>query len=641
MPSERINWEKIERFTPDLYWRYTTAPHWEVDSPAFNSEADYQAYYCSLAKELMTYSKAYIGRWQQRGKQSARAVEMAQNPTTPISDYSSALAYEPLPLAVSQIQEKVALLSNNPGHPQVQPQQESQFQYTAALSMLMDMVLEANNYDIKYSKAVYDIRFWAASVWKLRVDQNKRGLFGDYGNICLEKKEWENIYPDPACEELHWDYMDYLIEKHTMEIGDIREQYPLASISVNVVDDEIISDTSVSARNNEDYIQSPQPKLARDNAAKRQKITVLELWLKDSRTHFVPTVKDPNATEFKDRFKTDEEGYIIGTWKKRYPAARQIICTNSVLLKDIPNPYAHGEAPYIFPLGLPSSRPYCEGEAGRMAIVTRKYNDIAANVHRYLQSEIPRPMHRDSGAILNPDIADQVPNDPSYIIDLAPGKKLDRRPPQDIPPSTNPYLSSLQNILDMTSGSSGIMRGNISDGQQLSAEGLSKLQDYASSRLVAETRSMNAAVKQLGRQLMWLLRQWVKEKITLNIKMPDGKDMQIDWESDRRIFEKGDPEEIEALRKKEDYLIKIRAGTGDFGAKQGQQAQALELYREKAIDRQALLDALEYPNRQQIITRMANQEMDDIKSKGIGKEIGVGLAEQIKQASPGRRPKSK
>jgi len=641
MPYERINWEEIERFTPDLYWKYTTAPFWEIDSPAFNSESEYQAYYCNLAKELMTYSKAYIGRWQQRGVQSARAIEMAQNPTTPIFDYSSALAYEPLPLAISQIEEKTALLSNNPGIPQVQPNQEAQFEYTSALNQVMDMCLEANNYETVYSSAVYDIRFWKAACWKLHVDPNKRGFFGDYGNICLEKLDWLDIYPDPACKKLHWDYMDYIIQKHTMEIGDIREQYPLASIAISVVDDEIISDTSVSARNNEDYIQSPQPKLARDNAAKRQKITVLELWLKDSRTHFVPLVKDPNAKEYKDRFQVDKDGYLLGTWKKRYPTGRLIICTNSSVLKDVANPYAHGEAPYIFPLSLPSSRPFCEGEAAKVATVTRKYNDIAANVHRYLQSEIPRPMHRDAGAVLNPDISDQIPNDPSYIVDLAPGKRFDRRPAQDIPPSTNAYLGSLQNMLDTTTGSSGIMRGNVSDGQQMSAEGIDKLQAFASSRLVAETKAMNAAVKQMGRQLMWIIRQWVKEKITVTISMPDQSKKQIDWESDRKIFEKGDPNEIEALRKSEDYLIKIRAGSGDFGAKQAQQAQALELYREKAIDRPALLDALEYPNRQQIISRMNQQEMDDIKAKAIGKEVGVGLGEQIKQAAPGRRPKAK
>jgi hypothetical protein len=637
----RTEWEKVERFTPELYWQYTTAPFWEVDSIQFNSEAEYGAYYCQLARELMTHSKSYIGRWQQRGKQSARAIEMAQNPTTPIFDQSSALAYEPLPLAISQIEEKTALLSNNPGKPEVQPQQESQFEYTSALNQLMDMVLEANNYDIKYAKAVYDIRFWKAACWKLSVDQNKRGLFGDFGNICLEKLEWENIYPDPACEELHWDYMDYIIQKHTMEIGDIREQYPLASINISVVDDEIISDTSVSARNNEDYVQSPQPKLARDNAAKRQKITVLELWLKDSRTHFVPLVKDPNAKEYKDRFKLDKDGYLMGTWKKRYPAGRLLVVTNSSLLKDVPNPNAHGEAPYIFPLSLPSSRPFCEGEAGRVAIVTRKYNDINGTIHRFYQSEIPRPMYRDSGAILNPDIADQVPNDPSYIIDLATGKRFDRRPAQDIPVGTNAYLGSLQNMLDTTTGSSGIMRGNVADGQQMSAEGISKLQAYASSRLVAETNMMNAAVKQLGRQLIWLLRQWCKEKITLTITMPDQTKKQIDWESDRKIFEKDDPTEIEALRKSEDYLVKVKAGTGDFGAKEAQQAQALELYKEKAIDRTALLDALEYPGRQQIISRMQQQELDDIKTKAIGKELGITAGEQIKQAAPGRRTKSK
>jgi len=271
--------------------------------------------------------------------------------------------------------------------------------------------------------------------------------------------------------------------------------------------------------------------------------------------------------------------------------------------------------------------------------VTRKINDIMARVHKYAQSEIERPKHMDAGALANSELSDKMPNTSDYIIELVQGKKLERPAPQDIPAFTFPYLQSLQNALDLIAGSSSIMRGSLQEGAQLSAEAVDKLQQTASSRLASAAKFFNVGVKQLGYQLMWLIRQTYDQKITIPVQMPDGTTVSYDWESDREIFEKGDPTEIDLLRSKEDYQIAIKSGTGQ-PAGQKPQGPMLELFRENAIDREALLDALEFPQRQFVLQRMRQKETQDIRDKAEAHELGVNLGEEIRQMRPGRRPKT-
>lgn len=199
-----------------------------------------------------------------------------------------ALAAEPLPIALAMVQEKVALLAANPPYPQAERLQESQAQQVAALNELMDMTLEANNYKKFAAECIYDIQFWNAAIFRWNVDMFQPGLFGEPGKVTLDKCSIEDIYWDPMCKTLSPECMDYIIQKHMLEIGEIQAQYPLAGIIVPPEGSDLISDSSVTSRNNEDYIQSPQPKLARDAASGRQKITVLEMWIKDSRMKFEP-----------------------------------------------------------------------------------------------------------------------------------------------------------------------------------------------------------------------------------------------------------------------------------------------------------------------------------------------------------------
>lgn len=637
----RIDWDQVRRFSPTMYDRYSRAPIFEIDSINFRSEDDYRTYWARTIQDMLITSKATIGKWQNEGKMTARAMETGASAMNQIFDSEGALAAEPLPIALSMVHEKVALLASNPPMPQVIRQQESQEQQVAALNQLMQMVLENNNYESLCAKGLYDIQFWNTCIFRWSVDGFKPGIFAEPGKITLKKCSPEEIFWDPLCAELHADFMDFIIQKHTMEIGEIQAQYPLTAWMVDPTADQLISDSSVTSRNNEDYIQSPQPKMARDNAGRRQKITVLEAWIKDSRMKFEPKILE-GTKDYINRYQLDDEGYIIGDWVPRYPNGRMIVVTATTVLKDTPNPYVHGQVPYVFAQGMPAMLPYAAGNAMRIAVVTRKINALIRDIMIYFQSEIKRPMQQTSGAIQDPNMQQNVPNDPSYILELSQNGRLERRPAVDVPPSVYTFIQILQGQLDQVSGSPGVMRGQLESGDQLSAEAVGQLQQFASSRLALEAKFFKVAWKQLFYQLSWLIRGIVKSNIKVQVTLPTGENVTVDWKSDLEVFERGDPTEIQNLRAKEDYLVTIRAGTGAPGAQAQQQAGFSSLYKEGAIDREAYLDGIQFPNRQAVIARIRKQELEDITAKAQGRAMGISIGDTLRQSdSPSAGSKGK
>lgn len=631
LQGQLINWEEVRSFTPALYQRYITAPIWEIDSPLFTGPEHYHSYWCRVVQDMVMTSKASIGKWQTNGKQAAKAIEANQSAVTPIFDMEDAMAAEPLPIAFAMVQEKVSLLSSNPPMPMVIRQQESQEKQVAALNELMSMVLEGNNYESTCAEAIYDVQFWNTAILRWNIDPFKPGVFAQPGKITLEKCSPEDIFFDPTCKKLHADYMDYVIQKHEMEIGEIQHQYPLAASLVSSVGDDMLSNTSVTSRNNEDYIQSPQPKMGRDNAVRRQKITVLEAWIKDSRMKFEPK-KNPLGKTYEERFLMNADGTIVGDWVPRYPNGRMIVVTSTAVLKDNPNPFSHGQIPFVFAQGMPATTPHAAGNAMRIMIVTRKINALIRDIMIYFKSEIKRPMYQSAGAIMDPSMQQNVPNDPSYILELMPNGRLERRPAVDVPVSVYSFLQLLQQMLDMVAGSGGVMRGQLEEGDQLSAEAVGQLQQFASSRLALEAKFFKVAAKQLFYQLMWIVRAIVKANIKVEVTLPTGTSMVVDWKSDNDVFERGDPTEIQELRAREDYLVTVKAGTGAPGAQAQQHAAFSQLYKEGAIDREAYLDGIQFPNRQAVVKRIRGQELEDINARATGRALGVSIGDLVKKS---------
>lgn len=639
------------KFTPELYQQYIKEPVWIVDG--FTDKEEYESYWANVISQWLIQSKSKTEKWKSACRQALNQVEYMEDASKVYTNIDEGIARRPIDLAFSQIQEQNALLTSNLARPIMVANQESENQYVSAGNQLLEAELDMNDYDQVSCDLLYLAQYYNVGYFKTGVDYAAYGPFGQKGKIFIDYVHPEDMYPDPKAKRFNWDCMDYIIQRHELEIGDIREKWKVEGFRL-ADEAETAQYTSMEDTKNQDSIVSPIPKLAKGPEWKRQKIKVYECWFKDSRLKFVPQTEPTREvtdelgnvkTEYKP-LVVDDEGYVVGDWKPAYPAGRCIITAERIILEDMQNRLPHGKPPFVMVKFAPSENPYIAGDATRILNIVDKINNVLADIHAYGQKEIQRPMLIELGCLANKQLYKRLPNKAGKMIIVNQGAiargALMRMPPVEIPQFAWMLVDRYQMMLDMVAGSSSMMKG-VSDSTQLSAEAIDKLsaQSGASRRVAMKAKYFAAAAKELGDQTVWLMRYTYDEKITVQATMPDSSTASFDWESDKATFEAGDIEEIQRVVSQEDHIISIKSGTGTPDAKQARVQQALSFYDRNLIDRIATLDAAEFPDRQAINSRMAQQFKDRIAAEAAGRKMGLSVmkAERGEKSSAGGQHK--
>ena len=630
------------KFTEEKYEKYIREPIYVLDG--FEDKAEYESYWANTISQWLIQSKSRTSKWKSTCRQALQQVEYMEDASKVYTNIDEGIARRPIDLGFSQIQEQTALLTSNLAKPILVAQQESENQYVSAGNQIMEAEFSMNNYEQIGADLLYLAQYFNVGYFKTGVDYSQYGPYGQKGKVYIDYVHPDDMYPDPKAKRFSWDCMDYIIQQHEMEIGDIRELYKVEGFRISD-DAETAQYSSMQDKHSEDTILSPIPKLAKGPEWKRQKIKVYECWFKDSRLKFFPQTQPTQEnidelgntkTEYKP-YVLDDDGFIMGDWKPAYPTGRCIITSERIILEDMGNRFPHGRCPYVPVKFAPSENPYIAGDATRIMNVVDKINFIMAEIMSYAGKEIQRPMLIELGTLANKQLYKRLPNKSGKMIIVNQGRiqGLMRMLPIEIPQFTFPLLQMLMQFLDTVAGSSSMMKG-VTDSTQLSAEAIDKLmaQSGASKRVAMKAKYYAAAAKELGYQVFWLIRYSYDEKINVQAVLPDGSSASFDWESDKATFESGDIEEIERIVSQEDHIIDIKTGTGTPDAKAARAQQAMGLYQNNAIDRMALLDANEYPDRQAINSRMAQQFKDRMAAEAAGKEMGL----KVKEAMRGDKP---
>jgi hypothetical protein len=633
-----------KKMTPDGYSEYLRLPIWEADG--FDTKDEYEAYWSNTIAQWLNSSKSKTDKWKSACRQALNQVEYMEDASKVYTNIDEGIARRPIDLGFSQIQEQTALLTSNLARPIIVAQQESENQYAGAGNQILDAELNMNNYDQVGNDLLYLAQYFNVGYFKTGVEYSEYGPYGQKGKIWLDYVHPDDMFPDPRAKRFAWDCMDYIIQRHEMEIGDIRQLYPVEGFRIKD-DAETAQYESLVDMRSQDSILSPVPKLAKGPEWKRQKIKVYECWFKDSRLKFVPQTQPTKETvdelgQVKTEYKPlvlDDDGFVVGDWKPAFPAGRCIITAERVILEDMQNRLPHGSCPYIPVKFAPSENPYIAGDATRIMNIVDKINFVMAEIMSYAGKEIQRPMLIELGCLANKQLYKKLPNKSGKMIIVNQGaiarNALTRMLPIEIPQFTWLLLDHLMQMLDMVAGSSSMMKG-VSDSTQLSAEAIDKLsaQSGASRRVAMKAKYFATAAKEVGRQMFWLIRRTYDEKINVQTVLPDGSHAGFDWESDKATFEAGDEEEIQRVMSQEDHIVDIKTGSGTPDAKAARAQMAMGLYQNNAIDRIALLDANEYPDRAAINQRMASQFRDRIAAEAGGKELGLKVKEALRGDKP-------
>ena len=627
------------RFTLKQYEDYLNWPVWKLDDDEW-SEDDYHAHWASTIGSWRTSYKEAYGALVDEWKSAIEYVErMPGTSDFDTFDPAARCARSRIPYAISAIRQQISMLFCNYPQPQYTSPSMPMDKYVQVLSQNNTIELKANGFSSLAFDLGTDISFAGWGCLKAYVDTDEPGPFGKDGKITISKMDPASMWVDPKAKRLKWADMQFLGVDDDMDLSTALRMFPGARHRL---------DEAMKGQMKPDqdgmfgrHLLSPVSAVGEGNTTGRDKIRISEVWFKDDREKFVADEKtvenyptkvaddgtvsanpdyDPEKPEIYEVPETDDTGHVVGRWVPAYPDGRCIVLGgDSKVVQDFKNPYWHRQAPYIFYRGNPSRKLFPVGDLVEIVKIDAKINDLLSRYHIMAQQEIERPMIADNRAFRPAIRIYRLSGQPTSICVIQQGSQFFRMKTEETPQFPWTLLQNYFKAMDTVMAMAGVMRGDLTEGSQLSAEAVGNLQNMAAGMLKMKVEFIAEGMKDLGYQMMWLQRETYDDGIQIPVTLPDGSQETVDWH------------EKEAAT---DYLVDIQAGTGLPGAEAARGQQARSDFRNNLIDRPKALQMCGYDDATQICQRIDAREKESIETDAAGRAMGIYLKKILEPGNP-------
>lgn len=615
------------KFTLAEYRQYKALPDWQRDDATFESPDQYEKHWVETIKSWRGQSKGAFNTTKEVWKLCTELFSKTKKPSPSGTRNDQLIAAAQIPVFQNAAYDKVAMLWSNFPRPVYTPIQESENSMIALANMLKDVELKVNSFNTMGFDLGLDQYFTDLALLKMYT-VNEEGIFGQDQKIVIEQADPFCFWPDPKATRLKWDKMKFLIYENEMTLGEVHSLFPG---SQGVVKEGVRTDTPDADGTYGDNLKTVIPQNeAQGSLRSRDMVRITECWFKDYREDFEADwdeeeYEEGGQTCVRPCIKVDDKGYVVGTWERAYPDGRCIILADDMhVISDYGNPYWHKKAPFIMIPARPGSRRQLlrPGEAVDVLRLHYKINDCEERTHRMAQNEIERPMLAETGTFPTPRSWYKTSKMAEAILVKNPGREFARMPPTETPQFAEAYLARLNTYVDRTTGISGVMRGQLAEGSQISAEAMSSLQGMGSTRLMMQSELIAEGMIEAGDMLFWLIRETYPSGIQCVVTMADGTSIPVIWNEDDL---------------KTAYLVEIDSMSGLPGGKQAGANQAVTFFDKKLVDRQYALQANKVAGWQGIVQRMDQTKLAEIKASAEGRAIGVEVKKFEKADNePGR-----
>lgn len=643
MPKTLTRKDVLGKMTLAQYEAYDAQEPWQfdiLDGKPFKDQEQWEKYWVGFIETKLQQSREKSRRNKREWWRAIQEYELFDD-----KQMKSPTEQNPcdskIPWVRIGVRNRVALLLDNAPVPQFEPRQDSQEQFVAGLNYCSEWELDANDFQETLYDWVTDIQLCGLGILKTTIDPNETGPFGHVNRIEVETVEPRYFHPDPSAKSVSLKRMKWFIVAAPYDIGTIRLRY---HESGGRVDSEPAYDSvgQMGLDKDGDYItgrvmQSPANDGRDVQTGFEGKAVVKEMWLKDYSKRFVADDElvdnlDENGDEVIKgkgrvywRIKTDEDGFVIGSWQRRFPSWRCVVAANNVMLENFENPYWHDEPPYVFCRGVVSKQLMPPGDASHMLVLARKLNSLYMKVMYMADANTERPTIADQGSFDAPKRWSNLQGLADIVLQVRANAKFYKLEAGEIPLFVAPLLAKLEDLLGELIGIPGIMRGQLSEGAQLPVQSIQELQDVAAAPLRMQAKQIEQALKRFGNQMSWLVRESYPESpITFPfVNVTTGETKEEQWYKDGAS---------DALP------VAIQVGSALPGAKQGAFEHIFRLYREGVVDDEAVLDADRMPGRHKVLSRKTRKRLAEIKAQSEGRAVGLQIKEkQNPSGKPGRR----
>ncbi len=466
------------------------------------------------------------------------------------------------------------------------------YEFYSTMARDLELVLKSswivNENDVEVEKALWDALIYGIGFWKITWDLSKVGGLGDASMTRIDPMR---MYVDPQASNM--DEANYIIEARTMSLQELERRWPGSRARL---DGEAYEDGSVDKRDSlystdgRTPMANPggvngvppmwgMPGQGRESGRSQREdegVTVYEAWLR------------------KNQHYTNDDGeiYVEDAWRV------VVICGNHILMnEDAKDLWSHGSHPYVR---------YVMNETGDFYGISlvEHLTPLQLAINRTLAS-----IQSNAELIGNPILLETANSGiPRTQIVNKPGQRLTKNQAGEVdwlrPPEMPNYMGDLIKFyigeMERVSGLSAIVRGATPTGRN--AQGvLDSIQEAAFVRVRLALRNLELSLRNAGEMMASLIAENYTTPRMVAIVGPQGEKSSLALRS--RHFMVPTAEGAVPM----EFQLWITAGSSLPISRQARAQEADVLFAMGALDVQGVLEAHDYPNRDEIIQRVKAQ----------------------------------
>jgi len=470
------------------------------------------------------------------------------------------------------------------------------------------------------NEMTFRLPFWMRDV--LVIGDTFGKIYWDYNieEIVIDDVEADYFYPEPYVSDVK--KMKYVIHAEPRPLHDIVTMYPNGKYvkSENVhspMAEAVAEEGDTTLYETRESLDAEGVYTSKEGKSVSYRALIKELWIDDKTTTIKskPVLDEYGMQSYEmveaGEYKKDKDGnfipQVIHYQERKYPYGRIIHWANGILLADFVCPYEHGKPPYVHFKNVKMKRSFWSYEDPYQLIAIQTQLN-----KRKAQIDFIADQTGNSVWVVDVDSGvkrSQITNQPGLIVYKRTGSEVNRLSPPPIPEYLFRNIDDLKFEANFVSGLHSVVTGD-KPGSITAGSAIAELIERALVRVKEKTKYMEASIVDLGRLAMSYMRQfWIEPRqFPVFSSMSGGVNKVVEFSGKSLSF---------------DPKIRVIAGSTMTTSKTSKFEQGVVMLRLGIIDRQEFLEYIEYPNAEDVLVRLQQQEeqMQQMQRESEDKEF--------------------
>lgn len=474
-------------------------------------------------------------------------------------------------------------------------------EFYSTMARDLELVLKSswfiNCTDQEVEKMLWDALIYGTGILKTTWNQALAGGLGDAEIMRIDP--WR-FYPDPAATDM--DEANYFIEARTMSRQECERRWPGAKAKIDGVDETAGLDTRDDVYRNRQRAPMANPggvagvnsmwgrpggdtRNSGRGVREDDAVTVYEAWLREN-----------------NQFTTDDgDIYIEDSWRVIVVAANNVLMNEPA--KEL---WGHGRHPYVRYVPSEMGEFWGVSLVEQLAPLQLSINKLMASIQTNAEL-IGNPVFmEDSRSNIS---RTQITNKAGTRLQKSAGSEVEWMRPPEMPPFVAELIKFYIGEMERVSGLSAIVRGATPTGRN--AQGvIDSVQEAAFVRVRVALRNLEYTLRQTGQLAASLVVENFTTPRIAAIVGSNGEQSALALKA--RHFMVPTLEGAVPM----EFQLWVQAGSSLPISRQARSQEADVLFAMGAIDKIALLQAHDYPNRNDIVARLQAQEQAAAQGQG-------------------------